>query len=848
MRIKYKGGNSMTKIIAPWAMDKLDVQDNLNSDIIRGLDSAESEKRLEEAGLNRITQSGKITFLDILLDEVKEPLIMLLLIIGVVYSIWGKIGDTVTIIFVILTVSLVEVYTEYRAKKSIESLKKLALPTTWIMREGKSVDIETSSIVPGDVLILKNGVKVSADARVFEAQGLEADESQLTGESMGVSKISDTIAESCGLHDRSNMVHMGSVILKGKGLAMVVNTGMNTELGRIAGLTQEAREPKTPLQKSMKQLSKNLIWIAAVFSILIPLLGVLRGMPLQVMILTGLSLAFATIPEEMPIIVTMLLGLGAITLSRRNVLIRRTKAAETLGSVTVIATDKTGTLTENKMSIERWYAKDEELLFTIGALMADVAYDSGGGFLGDPMDRSVAEKAEEFHLDSEKIKADYSLVKDLGFDEDRKIFRATYKYGNKIIHTLKGAPESVFSLAEQDIDMEKHFASLLDMGYRTIALALKEEFAEKYTLLGLISFEDPIREGVREAIEECSKAGVKVIMITGDHASVAERISGQAGIAKEGLLTGEEIQGMTSEELRSKIRENNIYARISPEQKLKIVSALHENGEVVAVTGDGINDAPALKAADIGISMGISGTDVAKETADMILTNDSFTSISEAIREGRRLYDNLSKCVKYYLACKVGLIITFLVPILFNMPLPFSPIQIIILELFMDLAASTSFVVEPAETDLLKRKPRNPKENFMNKHMLSGIFSGGMTLAAAVLVVYLYFWLKTANLGLAQTYAFVTWLLGHVALAFNMRTDHVPLSKVGIFSSKAFNIWMFGVVAFLALALNVPLLIVYLKLSSVRLLPVAGIALMVLFATSWIEMCKHFSGARPLLP
>lgn len=314
----------MRKLDAIWSMDKKAVQSALNSDISKGLSSAEAEKRLKESGLNKITQSKTITFWDILFEEIKEPLILLLLTIGVIYSVWGKIGDTITIIFVILTVTLVEVYTEYKAKKSIESLRKLALPTTWVMRDGKAVEIETSLIVPGDILILKNGVKISADARVIDASGLEADESQLTGESMGIAKIADLMPVATGLHDRTNMVHMGSIILKGKGTAMVVNTGMDTELGKIAGLTQEAREPKTPLQKSMKQLSKNLIWIAVVFSVLIPVLGVFRGLPLKDMILTGLSLSFATIPEEMPIIVTMLLGLGSINLSKKNVLIRRT--------------------------------------------------------------------------------------------------------------------------------------------------------------------------------------------------------------------------------------------------------------------------------------------------------------------------------------------------------------------------------------------------------------------------------------------------------------------------------------------------------------------------------------------
>jgi len=828
----------MKKLIAPWAMEQSALEHALKSDMVKGLSADQAESRVKDAGENKITQSKSITFWDILLEEIREPLILMLLVVGILYSIWGDIGDTIMIICVILTVSMVEVYTEYKAKKSIESMKTLAQPTTWVLRDGKSVEIETSHVMPGDILILKSGVKVGADARVLESYGLEADESQLTGESMGVSKTAKLIGSDTGLNDRTNMVHMGSVILKGNGKAIVTATGMDTELGRIAGLTEEAREPKTPLQKSMKQLSKNLIWIAVFFSVLVPAIGLLRGQPFQEMILTGLSFAFATIPEEMPIIITMVLGLGAIKLSKKNVLIKRTKAAETLGSVTVIATDKTGTLTENKMSIESYYAKDEKLLFTFGALMADVTFDAGGGFLGDPMDKSVVDKAGQLNLDRSELLNEYTLIKDHGFDENKKIFQSVYQYDNNTITLIKGAPESIFPISARDDEMENRLKEVMSIGYRTIAVAYKAEAQELFTIVGLICFDDPIRDGIREAIANCGEAGVKVIMITGDHAATAKRVAENAGIQVTGILTGEDISKIPPPKLAAAIRGCNVFARISPEQKLNIVTALRENGEVIAVTGDGINDAPALKAADIGISMGIAGTDVAKEAADMILTDDSFTGVVTAIEEGRRLFDNLSKCVKYYLACKVGLILTILIPTLLNIPLPFSPIQIIILELFMDLAASTSFVVEPAESDVLKRKPRNSKESFMNKSMNFGIFSGGVTLAITVLAVYLYTWFSSGDITVSQTYAFIIWLFGHVALAFNMRTNNVPLTKTGIFSSRAFNIWMAGVIAFLVIVLNVPVLRQYLQLISIGIMPVLCLALTAVIATSWIEIRK----------
>ena len=822
----------------PWALDADELQKAFAVDLGKGLTSAEAEKRLRESGTNTIIEYNRISFFRILLSELKEPLIVITLLIGIVYSIWGQIGDTITILILILFVTIVEVYTEFKARKSMDALKKLGAPTTWVIRDGKPGEISASSVVPGDILILKSGVRVSADIRILTARGLEVDESQLTGESMGVGKSAGKIPRTAGLSDRTNMIHMGSVILKGKGTGIAVQTGMDTELGRIAGLTQEAPDPKTPMQRSTLHLTKNLIGLAVIFSIAIPILGFFRGLSLPDMILTGLSLALATIPEELPIIMTMLLGFGAIQLAGKHVLIRRTKAAETLGSVTVIATDKTGTLTENRMSIEAWTEANEKQLFTVGVLMADVSLDEDGNFLGDPMDKAVVQKAGELGIERSVLLQDNRLIHDSGFDEVRKIFLMKYACRGKERDLIKGAPESVFALSRPDPEMTAQLNASITAGYRTIAAGWKEPLEEKYTLAGLISFDDPIREAVKPAIREFSNAGVRVIMITGDHAGTAARVAEDAGISGCAVLTGDDIRDISDAALKEKVMTCNVFARITPEEKLRIVAALHENGQVVAVTGDGINDAPALKSADIGISFGISGTDVAKEASDMILTNDDFTSLVDAIKEGRRLYENMFKCIMYTLASKIGLVFMLLLPILLDLPLPFAPIQIIIMELFMDLSASTSFVVEPAESDLLKQKPRDPNEKFMNKKMISGIFTGSVTLTAVVLSVYFFSWGMTGDLAAAQTYAFAAWLLSHIFLAMNMRTSRIPLIRVGYFSSKAMNIWMVGVVVFLVIALNVPFFIEYLKLSPVGILPIIGVALLSFAATYWIEIRK----------
>ncbi|NLI92763.1 MAG: cation-transporting P-type ATPase [Peptococcaceae bacterium] len=829
----------MEKVTNPWSIEINSLEKLLQSDIENGLNSEEIPERIKSTGENLIVQSKSLTFLDIFLEEIREPLILLLILVGVVYSIWGKLGDAITIFSIIIVLAFVEVFTEYRAKKSIESLKKLSLPTSWVLRDGRPLEIITKNIVPGDILILRSGEVVAADARIISGFGLEVNESQLTGEALPVSKAETAIFSDIPLAERTNMIYMGSTIVRGRGKAIVTATGMDTELGRIAGLSESAREPKTPLQKAMKELSVSLVWIAVFFSILIPVLGLLQGMPVKEMILTGFSLAFATIPEEMPIIITMVLGLSAMKLGRKNVLIRRLRAAETLGSITVIATDKTGTLTENKMKVTKLVTDDEALLLTVSALTADVVENKESSW-GDPMDIAILEKADAAGITKSGLLKQYRLIEDCGFDPEKKIFRQIYKHGDTSLELIKGAPESMIDLSGRYEKIDS-LNGLLAGGSRVTGVAYREftdKTETKYTLLGFICFEDPVREGVREAIHTCMEAGVRIVMITGDHVKTAVKVAEEAGIAVRNPLTGNDVTQRSLQNLTHAVKESNIFARITPEQKLGIVQALRENGEVIAVTGDGINDAPALKSADIGVSMGKNGTDVAKEASDMILTDDSFISIVEGIKEGRKLFENLSKCVKYYLSCKIALVLSFLIPLFLNIPLPFAPVQIILLELFMDLAASTSFVNEPMEADVMKLKPRDPREKFMNRKMISGIFSGGITLSSAVLAVYLYSWFNSGDLGYSQTMAFGTWLLGHVVLALHMRTNRVPLLKVGFFTNRSFNLWMIGVVVFLTTAIKADFLQQYLKLTSVGFtnLLISFVAIVTLM--SWIEMKK----------
>jgi P-type Ca2+ transporter type 2C len=845
----------------------------------QGLNNAEAARRLSQFGQNKLVEEREIRFLSILREEVTEPMILLLIAIGVMYGVInrGNLTDSATIIAVVIVLVLAEVWNEYRAKKSITTLRTLASPTTTVLREGKPVEVQTLQVVPGDILILKPGERVPADAQLIEAVGLEADESTLTGESFPAAKnASATPQPNARPAEQLNMVFAGTVVTKGRAKAQVAATGVFTELGKIVGITKAIREPRTPLQLSMKQLSKTLIWIALFFSILIPILSYLRGVqtnPEQA-VLYGLSLAFVVIPEELPIIITMVLGVGAYTLSRKNALVKRLRAAETLGSTTVIATDKTGTLTENKMRLEtiyfdgkttpkRSFGLNEKEALKTALLASDAVKDvTAGATLNNPMAQAILEAVKENGGDPPKLQQTWVLKDELSFDSQRKLASYIYQLGNSFILLISGAPEDVLAnsanmllegqetplteetrrqVAASVSEMAKAGHRLLAFGYRRITPQQRQEkqgLEQNLVLVGVMGFVDPPRKEVQQAIRQCQQAGIKVIMVTGDHPETAKAIAFQVGINNARVLTGAEIAKMPDRELQDGLRNTFVFARTTPEDKLRIVQLLRANGEVVAVTGDGVNDAPALKAAHIGIAMGVRGTDVAKETADIVLADDNFATITTAVREGRKIFANLKKGVRYYLACKIALVASFLLPIALGAPLPFAPIQIIVLELFMDLAASATFVAEPQEAGAMQKPPLDPNEKFMNRSMLATMILGAVSLFAAVSTAYIYTWYMTGDLVLAQTMAFATWMFGHIFLALNLRSDREPLLKLGLRSNKLMLLWALIVAVTLVAGTTLPVLHDSLRIASLS--PVNwGVVLGVAFvATFWMELWK----------
>jgi len=827
----------------PHSKDPQELVRSLGVNPERGLTDQEAAGRLSKYGKNSLVEEREIRFLGILREEITEPMILLLIAVGVLYSILGSLTDALAIIVIIIILVLAEVWNEYRAKHSISALRQLAPPTALVLRNGQPVEVETAFLVPGDILLLKVGQRVPADAILLEAYGLEVDESSLTGESFPAAKDATAVLSSeTRITDQTNMLFSGTVITRGRAKAAVTATGVNSELGRVAGITKAAKEPKTALQLAMKQLSKTLVWVALFFAILIPVLSYVRGLqpsPAEAL-LYGLSLAFVVIPEELPIIITMVLGIGSYALSRKGAIVKHLRAAETLGTVTVIATDKTGTITENKMRVEHFYfdgavrssgefKENEKAALRTTFLASDAVHStSPAAVLSNPMAQAIQQRLKQDGVDTQALSKDWVLKDELSFDVKRKLATYIYQYGNSQIALSSGAPERIIenssrillggeeapltdALRSKAVDAVEQMARsgerLLAFGYRRLpadSAVNKENLERDIVFVGVIGFIDPPRREVRGAIKTCQDAGIKVIMITGDHPETARAIARQVGINSVNVLTGGEIAKMSDSDLKEALKHTFVFARVTPEDKLRLVRLLKENDEVVAVTGDGINDAPALKEAHIGIAMGIRGTDVAKEAAGMILTDDNFTTIETAVREGRKLFGNLRKGVRYYLACKVALVSIFLVPIILGIPLPFAPIQIIVLELFMDLAASATFVAEPEESGSMQKPQINPKEKFLNKSMLKTLFLGALSLFIAVTATFLFAWYTTSDINYARTIAFATWMFGHVFLALNFRSEHEPLIKEGLLSNKVMLLWALLVFAILIAGTSLP--------------------------------------------
>ncbi|MEJ2696513.1 MAG: cation-transporting P-type ATPase [Candidatus Sulfobium sp.] len=798
---------------------------------IRGLSSEEARRRISETGPNRIYRSEKISFLRIAGHEVTEPMILLLFVVGFFYSFWGRLLDSVTIFTVIALLILAEVNNEYRAKKTIASLEKITASGVRVFRDGGVAEIEKEEVVPGDILVLTPGTDVAADAEIEKGVGVQADESALTGESFPQDK------------KKGDMIYAGTVVLSGEGEAKVFATGENTRLGQIARTLKQVKPPRTPLQLAMKSLAGKLVFVAVFFSILIPVLGILRGEDIKTMVLTGLSLAFATIPEELPIIITMVLGLGAYTLSRKKFLVKRLKGAETMGNATVIVTDKTGTITEGKMRIVSVVPADrkKEILGKAAGSLSE--------HILQPMEKEVRNAAGRLNADASFSGAYRQRNLGAGNRNTKAVIR---RKEDRYELYLSGAPEEVFDACD---GISEKIGDELDAetgkGRRVIAVAFRQlhsgeedldftELEKGMTFIGLIGFEDSPRKGVEETIGTASAAGIRTIMVTGDHSGTAGFIAGEVGIKTDRIATGKEVDEATDDELRELVKAVSVFSRATPLHKHRIVEALQKNGEVVAVTGDGVNDVLALKGADIGIAMGVRGTDVAKDAADVVLADDNYITITQGIFEGRKFFDNLRKGITYYLSVKTALVLIFLLPVIVGVPMPFSPIQIIVLELFMDLAASAGFVAEPKESGIYRRPPRNPREDVFSGRLVKKVLLNGFVLFCSVMFAYFYARYMDFSFGQTQTLAFSAWIFGHIILAFIARSDTEPVFSIGLFKNGIMNVWAVSATGFLLLGIYVPFLRERFHLAPIGPVRLLTVALVTLCVVGFLEVKKDY--------
>ncbi len=805
----------------------------LNTDIKIGLQAKEAQRRYHKYGPNELTSKKNRTILRKFVEQFKDFMILTLIAAAGISFFVSLLKDDVDfidpiIIFVIITLNAVlGVIQEAKAEKSLEALKKLAAPTAIVKRNGSIISIEANQLVPGDIIYLEAGYFVPADARLMEAYNLKIEESSLTGESHPVDKDALSILPADTLlSERCNLVLSSTIVTYGRGTAIVIATGMNTEVGHIASLILNDEAPATPLQKKLAGTSKILGISALLICIVIFVLGVVKRIPIFDMFMTSVSLAVAAIPEGLPAIVTIMLSLGVQRMAKKNAVIRKLPAVETLGGATVICSDKTGTLTQNKMTVTKitscmgeesfssTFGKD---LFTMGALCNDSVLQINKDDItttGEPTENALVLAAYHTGLMKQKLELMYPRVYELAFDSNRKLMTTVHKMRNHLRVITKGAPEILLGrckyIYQQGtiVPMTAHHrktitrqnATLAAMALRVLAIAYKEidHIDEKniengLIFIGLIGMIDPPRPEVKSAVATCKEAGIKPVMITGDHVSTACAIAKELGILTKDseALTGSELNMMTDTVLADTIYNYSVFARVSPEHKVKIVKAYQLNNEVVAMTGDGVNDAPALKAADIGCSMGQTGTDVAKNASDMILTDDNFATIVEAVREGRGIYDNIKKAIHFLLSSNIGEIMTIFVAILLGLPTPLVAVQLLWVNLVTDSLPAISLGVEPVEKNIMNRKPLSPSKSIFSdglayKILFEGFMIGALALSAFYIGFHVYDTLGGrfySEPDIGRTMCFAVLSLSQLFHSFNMRSN-ASIFKIGWFTNR----------------------------------------------------------------
>lgn len=832
-------------------MGQTDLLEATNTSMKQGLTEKEVKKRLDKHGPNELQEGKKTSAFLLFFAQFKDFMVLVLLGATLISGFLGEYVDAVAIIAIVFVNGILGFFQERRAEQSLQALKELSTPHVMAFREGSWTKIPSKELVPGDIVKFTSGDRIGADVRIVEARSLEIEESALTGESIPVVKHADKLKKpDVSLGDITNMAFMGTIVTRGSGVGVVVGTGMNTAMGKIADMLESAGTLSTPLQRRLEQLGKILIVVALLLTVLVVAVGVIQGHDLYSMFLAGVSLAVAAIPEGLPTIVTVALSLGVQRMIKQKSIVRKLPAVETLGCASIICSDKTGTMTQNKMTVTHVWSggktwrvagagyepkgsftlnekeinvnehKPLQQMLLFGALCNNSNIEKRDGEYvldGDPTEGALLTAARKGGFSKEFVESNYRVIEEFPFDSARKMMTVIVEDQDRKRYIItKGAPDVLMQRSsriyydgsaalfsnERKAETEAVLRHLASQALRTIAVAYRPikagetpsmEQAEKdLTMLGLSGIIDPPRPEVRQAIKECREAGIKTVMITGDHVETAKAIAKDLRLLpKSGkIMDGKMLNELSQEELSHVVEDVYVFARVSPEHKLKIVKAYQENGHIVAMTGDGVNDAPAIKQADIGVSMGITGTDVAKEASSLVLVDDNFATIKSAIKEGRNIYENIRKFIRYLLASNVGEILVMLFAMLLALPLPLVPIQILWVNLVTDGLPAMALGMDQPEGDVMKRKPRHPKEGVFARKLGWKVVSRGFLIGVATILAFIIVYHRNPeNLAYAQTIAFATLVLAQLIHVFDCR------SETSVFSRNPFqNLYLIGAV------------------------------------------------------
>lgn len=788
-----------------WKLSQEELLQELNSSM-NGLTAEEAKKRLEQYGYNKLQEGKRKGVLQVFAEQFADLLVVILIIAAIISALTGGLEGTIVILAVLILNAILGTVQHFKAQKSLDSLKAMAAPNARVIRDGQKMEVPAAELVPGDILLLEAGDVTAADGRVLQNFSLQVSESALTGESENVNKIDTPIdQDELPLGDRLNMVYSSSLVSYGRAVVLVTGTGMQTEIGKIADLMESAQEKATPLQRSLDDFSKKLSIIIMVICAIVFGLGVWRNMGLAESLMFAVALAVAAIPEALSSIVTIGLAIGTQKMAKENAIIKNLRAVEGLGCVSVICSDKTGTLTQNRMTVKKAYAngkvwEPEEAKGNdkaVNGLVAESVLCNDGAIngetaVGDPTETALLSFCRTIGGDENKVREEFPRLQEIPFDSDRKLMSTLHFRNNRYEMLIKGAPDVLLARCtsvEQNgevlpltdeirnaiVDQNRDFSS---QGLRVLAFA-KKVLSENRPLTledetdliftGLIAMMDPPRVESAPAVADCRRAGIRPVMITGDHKITASAIAREIGILQDGdrAVEGSELEKMTDEELRNEVEHISVYARVSPEHKIRIVRAWQDRGHVAAMTGDGVNDAPALKQADIGIAMGITGTEVSKDAASMILTDDNFATIVKAVANGRNVYTNIKNSIKFLLSGNLAGILVVMITSLFGLPLPFTAVQLLFINLLTDSLPALAVNMEKPTGDLLNQKPRSPKEGILTKDFLQTLGIQGALIAVATMAAF-YLGMQINN-GMACTMAFATLCMARLFHGFNCR-------------------------------------------------------------------------------